>query len=130
MKCYVNFKRLDHSQALVDYANERLRRLEKYEWKPVSVHLTLSRQKHMIMAEMSAVVSDATFHSSVKAADYVGAVDQVVEKLGRQLVKKKKKIQYRKGRTALNETLVSLTPMGEDDFLEGDWGDTFVKRAG
>lgn len=124
MKCHVNFKHLDYSHALVEYAQERLQRLEKYEWKPVHVRLTLSRQKHLIRAELTAATADASFQSSVKTQDFYAAVDQVVDKLGRQLARKKGKLQHHKNR--LNDHHAKLThiiPFPEPEAAETEQGD-------
>lgn len=116
MKLDFAFKRIDTSQALMQYAEGRVDRLHKWELKPNHGHMTFSMQRHVCKAELTLVGQDTRFHASAEGTDLYEAVDEVIEKIGHQMMKTKEKMQHHKRPEFSNEyalehlTKEDLTP--------------------
>lgn len=116
MKCHVVFKHLDYSKSLEEYANQKLEKLIKFEWKPVNIHLTLSRCKHQIAADLHAIGAEAAFQAQVKGENFYTVVDQVILKLLNQISKKKNKIKEHKKKCKSNsKSNISITQQHKYD---------------
>lgn len=96
MKVDFAFKRIDTSEALMQYALGKVDRLQKWELKPNQGHMTFSMQRHECIAELTIVGQETRFHASATAEDLYAAVDDVIEKIGHQMMKTKERIQHHK----------------------------------
>lgn len=93
MKFQIKFKSIDHSQALSDYAVDKLSRLEKYEVKPVRIHLTFSMVRHQKVAEVYFQGVQSSFRAKATGNDFHECLNLVLDKLERQLKREKAKVQ-------------------------------------
>jgi putative sigma-54 modulation protein len=89
------FKQMATSDALIDYANKRFEdKLSRFRGEPIKIHITFSVNNllHTVLAEVIApdgfkiVASDET-------ENMYQAIDNVAQKLSRQLLKHKNKLQ-------------------------------------
>ena len=126
MKVDFNFKHVDQSEALMEYTNERLGKIERFELKPMEVLVTYSmQQKHECIVEVVVLEGRRKFKATSVADDFYRAVDNMVNKLGRQLSKDKHRVKNHKNheRSAYGH-LELLTPE-----LETDYGRPFRKTG-
>lgn len=125
MKFGFTFKHMDTSEALVEYATDRLHRIEKFELKPLHVHFSFEANKKDLRVD--ALIKSASGQTKATAVgdDMYAAVDEVVDKLSRQLAKHKSKVQHHKKWTMSDES--RLERMNEQ--LEHDFRASRIQRA-
>lgn len=99
------------SDELTSYVTDRISKLEKFEMKPVRVEITFSAEKSSSRVDVHARGEDIEMHAHCEAEDYFTAVDIALEKMARQLARKKAKVQKHKSpryrAEAHPETLIS-----------------------
>lgn len=82
------------TQALKEYANEKLGRLERYFEEPFNqVYVNLKVYKVGQKVEVTIPLTGLTLRAEEKADDLYAALDLVIDKLERQIRKHKTKIQ-------------------------------------
>ncbi len=97
MRLNCQFKGLHVSQSLQSYAAEQIdQKLAKYEFKPLKVNLTFTKQRHLVTAELYVLGQRFSFRAQAKNPDFETAFDSALVKLGRQLAKTKGKVQHHK----------------------------------
>src|SRR5690625_7906246 len=83
---------IDITPALRDYVSNKFkRRLQQYDANIVSVQVTLSVIKLEQRADATMQLAGATVHADMAHTDMYAAIDGLVDKLDRQLVKHKEK---------------------------------------
>lgn len=98
MQCRFSFKHMKTSQALVDYAEDKIRqKVEKYSTKPIEAHITFSIEGNDHIAHCSVRGGDG-FNVQVESActDMYGSVDLLLDKMATQLKKQKEKLKNHK----------------------------------
>jgi putative sigma-54 modulation protein len=79
------------------FAEEELKRLEKYYDHIIDCHLTMSVEKARQTAELTVKVYGTKLMSKAKAYDMYVAVEQVITKMETQIKKYKAKLRDKKG---------------------------------
>src|SRR5208283_4120924 len=106
MNVIINGRHLEITPALRSYAEEKIGRFDKYVSNISEAVVTLSVEKYRHKAEVLLKVNGVKIQAEGKTGEVYSAIDQVVEKLEKQVVKyKEKQHDYRKG-----EKKVSGTP--------------------
>lgn len=82
---------VDITDALRDYVNTKFERLERHFDNVVNVHVILSVAKLEQKAEATIQVCGATLHADMVHEDMYAAIDGLVDRLDRQVVKHKEK---------------------------------------
>jgi len=93
MKYDVKFKSIDYSQGLVEYVQEKFEKLIKFEIKPLTVHVTLSHQRHERIADVYIHGLNGNFRAQGKSDSLYVSLDLCLKKLTRQMEKEKAKIK-------------------------------------
>ncbi|WP_299230468.1 ribosome-associated translation inhibitor RaiA [uncultured Halomonas sp.] len=83
------------TDALRDYVNEKLTRVERHYDNITNVQVTLSVEKERQSAACIMHVAGAELHAEAQDVDMYAAIDALADKLDRQLVKHKEKAQAR-----------------------------------
>ena len=96
MRIDFKFRHLDPSDELTAYVSERLARLEKFELKPVRIEVTFSQEKTLKRVDFHVRGDHLEMHSRSEAETFFAGVDSAVDKLARQLSKKKARVQSHK----------------------------------
>ncbi len=91
MKLSVTFRHLETDRAVKQYIQEKVKKLEKYMMNPKEGHVVLSVEKFLHSAEMTMVGDGMTYISEGKDRDLYTAIDQMVEKMDRQIREKREK---------------------------------------
>jgi putative sigma-54 modulation protein len=123
MKFGIRGEHLEVTEALNDYVEKKLSRLERYFDAPLSseVHVTLSVVKDLQTVEVTIPLAGAILRAEDKNNDMYAAIDLVVDKLERQIRKHKtkanRKIRMDGGKRELfkADPLVSAAYQEEDD---------------
>ena len=96
MKFDFVFKHMSTSEAVVEHAQQSLEKLHKYEMKPVHAHWVFSVQRHEQTAEVILSGPQVRFQARATANDMYEAIDMAIHKVGKQLAKKKARVQHHK----------------------------------
>jgi putative sigma-54 modulation protein len=95
MRVIVTGKNVDISPVLRDYAEKKLKKLSRYMKRSVTAQATFSVERGRHILEVTAPLDGYLLRGEEQAADPMACVDQVVEKLERQLEKHKTKLLKR-----------------------------------
>lgn len=93
MQINITFRHVEPSDALKSYAIEKVDRLKKYFDGLVEGHVVLGLEKIRHTAEVTLQANGTRVNGKEENADFYSAIDNVVDKLERQLVRYKEKIK-------------------------------------
>lgn len=115
MDITVTFRRTEPSEALKVYAEEKVSKVKKYLDVPVEAHIVLSVEKFRHQADVTLTVNGTRIKAIEETGDMYSAIDQVMDKVEKQVKRHLSKIRERRpegGRTEEAET--EETPVGGD----------------
>lgn len=92
MQLILSGHHIDLTEALRSYVNEKLERLERHFDHLTNVNVVLSAEKKSMKAEASVNVSGAQLFAECHNANMYAAIDALVDKLDRQVIKHKEKL--------------------------------------
>ncbi len=117
MKVDFTFKHVDTSESLMQYAQERLEKIEKFELKPMDIHFIVSMLKHECIVEVHVEEGRRKFKATGVSNDFYRSVEMVVNKLSRQLSKDKRRLKSHKNPEKSHfGQIARLSPQLETDF--------------
>ncbi len=96
MQINITGHHVDLTDALHDYVNEKFTKLERHFDNITNVQVTLTVQKQRQEAEATVQISGGELFAQAQADDMYAAIDGLIDKLDRQVIKHKEKIQRRK----------------------------------
>ena len=91
MQIGVTFRHREAEEGIKDYTKDKVGKLEKYLGNPQEVHVVLSAEKFRQTAEITIVADGMTLNSQGRDTDLYTAIDQMVEKMERQIRERQKK---------------------------------------
>jgi putative sigma-54 modulation protein len=100
MQINITFRHVEPSEAVRAYAVEKVDRLKKYFDGLVEGHVILGLEKIRHMVEVRLQANGTHVNAREENADFYSAIDNVVEKLERQLVRYKEKLKRHKPLTS------------------------------
>jgi len=114
----VTFRHLDTDEGLKGYVKEKVEKLQKYIENPQEVKVVLSAEKFRQTAEITIVADGMTLNSQGKDSDLHVAIDQMVEKMERQIRERREKSR-RKRPNALLPRAAGLAAGASTEDQEG-----------
>lgn len=108
MQISLTFRNMEGEEWLKDHVDKKIQRLKKYIDKPVEASVILSVEKFRNVAEVKLLGKGVNIVGKEEAKDMITAVDEVVDKIERQLKKHKEKNQIYKENPAKNVVSVPL----------------------
>ena len=93
MKLHQKFVKVESSPKITGYVEDRFSRLQKLEWKPWSVRLTFSAERHAIKVVVALHGREINVIATAKGENAFAAVDAVIGKLSRQLARIKGRVK-------------------------------------
>jgi len=109
MNILVNGRHLEVTPALKNYAEEKIKKFERYSSDITEATVTLSVEKYRHKAEVMLKASGLLIQAESVTGEIYSAIDEVSEKLDRQVKKYKEKlVSHRKG--AAKTTAASPNP--------------------
>jgi ribosome hibernation promoting factor len=100
VKVSVTFRHTQPTNALKDYAQEKIHRLGKYFSRPLEAHVVLAvDSKECQIAEVELHTHGTIIHGKEQTLDLYSAIDLVMDKIERQIKKRKEKIKVNRRRT-------------------------------
>ncbi|ARU55965.1 ribosome-associated protein [Oleiphilus messinensis] len=95
MQLNISGHHVELTDALKDYVNSKLSKLERHFDHISNVQVTLSVEKLRQIAEATIHASGADIHATAEHEDMYAAIDALLDKLDRQVLKHKEKIVAR-----------------------------------
>jgi putative sigma-54 modulation protein len=97
MQIAVTFRHIEPNEGMKDYVKEKVEKLEKYLENPREIHVVLSSEKFRHIAEITVISDGMTLNSQGRDSDLNAAVDQMVDKIERQVREKRGKVKRKRG---------------------------------
>jgi len=113
MEIRIAARHFELTDNLRKFAEDEIKRLEKYYDHIIDTHLTLSVEKSRQIAELSVKVYGTTLTSKAKSFDMYAAVEQVMSKMETQIKKYKSKLRDKK--QAMKSPLKTRPVVSESD---------------
>ena len=85
MNIAITFRQLEASEAVKQYANDKVAKLQKFLRKPLSAQVTLSLDKLDHIADIHIHSGSEHFHGRERSEDMYASIDRVIDKLDRQI---------------------------------------------
>ena len=120
MQIAVTFRHMEANEGAKGYIREKVEKLEKYLENPQEVHVVLSTEKFRQIAEITIVSDGMTLNSQGRDSDLYAAIDQMVDKMERQIRERRDK-----GRRKRTNLTVAEAPLQsrQGAFEEGEEGE-------
>ncbi len=96
MDITVTFRHVDSTESLRAYAEEKISKLDKYFDYPVDAHIVLAVEKFRRMADVTLNVNGTVIKAVEETEDMYSAIDQVIDKLEKQVKRFREKIKNRR----------------------------------
>ncbi|RDE19781.1 ribosome-associated translation inhibitor RaiA [Motiliproteus coralliicola] len=96
MQLNITGHHVDLTDAIRDYVNEKFEKLERHFDHITNVQVTLTVQNQRQEAEATVKVSGGELFAKDEHADMYAAIDGLIDKLDRQVIKHKEKLQSHK----------------------------------
>lgn len=122
MKYNIRGVNIELTEALKDYVDKKISKLEKYFEAPLAseASVTLSVIKDMHTVEVTIPISGALLRAEVKNNDMYASIDLVVDKLERQIRKYKTKMNRRIRQEGGKRDLFVMEPNSTDTAMEDE----------
>jgi putative sigma-54 modulation protein len=91
MQIAVTFRHMEAEEGAKGYVKEKVQRLQKYIENPREVHVVLSAEKFRHTAEITIIGNGMTLNGQGKDSDLHAAIDQMVDKIERQIRERREK---------------------------------------
>jgi len=120
MQIAVTFRHMEADEGVRGYVRGKVQRLQKYIENPREVHVVLSAEKFRHKAEITIIGEGVALNSQGRNSDLYAAIDQMVEKIERQVRERREKVRRKRP-----NSLVSKIPpqAGENPFAGSEEGD-------
>jgi putative sigma-54 modulation protein len=115
MQVSVTFRNTEAEDWFKDYANERLAKLRKFIDKPLEAHVIMTVEKFRNIAEVNLVAKGININGKEEAKDMQLAFDIVMDKIERQLVRRKEKVRNHKENSAKEAMNLSGISMSREE---------------
>jgi putative sigma-54 modulation protein len=111
MNISITFRHMDASEAIKDYARDKVSKLQKFLRQPMTAKVTLSLDKLSHVAETQISSGGAHLEAKEVSDDMYASIDKVIDKLERQIRVTKGAAQSKKRR---GSATVRMTEAGEE----------------
>jgi putative sigma-54 modulation protein len=98
MQINITFRNLAASEALKDYAREKVERVNKYLDRAGEGHVVLSLERHLHHADITIHAGPFLLRGREKSEDMYASIDLAMDKIERQLRRYKEKLKHHHGR--------------------------------
>jgi len=99
MEITVTFRRMEPTESLRLYAVEKLSKIKKYLDSPLEAHVVLEVEKFRHMADVTLSVDGTWVKAVEETGDMYSAIDQVMDKIEKQVKRHLSRIKERRGET-------------------------------
>lgn len=92
MQLNITGHHVDITDAIRNYVNTKMAKLERHFDNITNVHVVVSVEKHDQKAEATVHISGAELFADSTSDDLYTAIDKLIDKLDRQIIKHKEKL--------------------------------------
>ena len=120
MQTSVTFKNLDSSENLKSYVRNKLNRLDKFLDNFAEANVVLLVEKFRHIAEINITGDRLTITGKEETGDMYSAIDIVMDKLEKQIIKNKQKIKKRRiGSRAISKGIMDedINPVYDEEAI-------------
>jgi len=110
MQINVVFRHMDQSDAIKEYAVEKLSKIKKYLDGPIDVNVVVSVEKIRQIVEVTFNINGFIVRGKEEAGDMFAAIDLVASKIARQVQRYKGRLRQKKGSPGIDESLQTSIP--------------------
>ena len=96
MQVAVTFRHMETDEAVKAYVREKVQKLQKYIVNPREIHVVLAVEKFRHIAEITIVGNGGVFNSQGRDNDLYAAIDQMVDKMERQIRERRGKVRRKR----------------------------------
>ncbi len=96
MQVAVTFRHMKTHEGVKAYVKEKVEKLQKYIENPREVHVVLAVEKFRHIAEITVLGDGGIFNSQGKDNDLYAAIDQMVDKMERQVRERREKVRQKR----------------------------------
>ena len=118
MQTSVTFKNLDPSDTLKSYVADKLNRFDRLLDNPAEANVVLSVEKFRHIAEINIAGDRLTINGKEETVDMYSAIDNVLDKLEKQIKKSKQKIRERRTASKAKNFAIEDEAVAIDDEVE------------
>ncbi len=114
MDIAVTFRHMQPTESLRTYAEEKVSKIKKYLDFPIEAHVVLSVEKFRHIADVSLSINGTWIKGIEETDDMYSAIDQVMDKLEKQVKKYRSKIRSRRTENRKGEETIGMEEPEED----------------
>ena len=96
MQISFTFRHMESNDGMREYAKQKLMKIKKYMDNPVEAHVVLSVEKFRNIAEVTLKGEGVSINGEERSDDMYSAIDNVMNKIGRQIKRRRGKIRSHK----------------------------------
>ena len=110
MEIIIRGDKIEVTQAMKDYINEKLKRLEKYLEKSeeVRANVVVKVKGHLQSVEITIPLHNFIIRSEETQDDFYAAVDKAIDVMERQIRKNKTKIKAKENKTKIDFSIIDI----------------------
>src|SRR5712692_8134645 len=102
MQINITFRNLEATEALKEYAREKIERVNKYLDQAGEAHVVLSLERHLQHADLTIHAGTFLLRGREKSEDMYASIDLAMDKIERQLRRYKEKLKRHHGRERIH----------------------------
>ncbi|MBW2029432.1 MAG: ribosome-associated translation inhibitor RaiA [Deltaproteobacteria bacterium] len=119
MDVTVTFRHMEPTESLKVYAEEKLSKINKYIDAPIEAHVVLGVEKFRHQADVTLSVNGTKIKAVEETDDMYSAIDQVMDKIEKQVKRHRSKIRKRRVENKKGEEEVEATgEVAEEPMIE------------
>ncbi|RLB33285.1 MAG: ribosome-associated translation inhibitor RaiA [Deltaproteobacteria bacterium] len=118
MDITVSFRHTEPIESLKAYAEEKMSKMKKYLDTPLEAHIVLSIEKFRHQADVTLSVNGTRIKGVEETGDMYSAIDQVMDKIEKQLKRHLAKIRSRRPENIKGEDALALEEAVEAGEME------------
>lgn len=116
MKVLVKGKNIEISEALREHAEKKAGKIVRFfTAEPLNAQITMSAERGMHIAEVTVQLKELLLRGEAKTSDMYASIDEAIERIERQILKYKTKINRR---LHLDDAVVAGPVPGVEEVLE------------
>lgn len=115
MQFSVTFRQMEPSDALKEYAGEKIGRIRKYLPDPIACHVVLSKERHHHRADVNLQLHNGFTVAAHESSDNMySSIDLVISKIERQVKRYKDKLRKRRVKSTYPPLAASHSIISEE----------------
>ena len=120
MEIMVTFRHTEPIESLKAYAEDKVSKIKKYLDFPVEAHIVLTVEKFRHQADVTLSVNGTRIKAVEETGDMYSAIDQVTDKIEKQVKRHLSKIRNRRSENLRNEEMTAREESDESSELGQD----------